>query len=392
MPCGRKQIIVASSHVWGGHIKTGTEHLAEQFHADGWEVLFLSSPISPLHLFHRRSWAQSRRKLKMVRPAMAERRPGFHLLSPFTLLPHVNRFPLNSSFTLRAWHRLTLPPLEACIERLGFGEARLILFDNIVCWPMLRSHPGKKVYRLADRIDRFKVISKAMLRTQQAVFREADLVIYTARDLAKQLTDRKGPSLLLPNGVDHAFFSAPRPVPVEYQEVKSPRILYMGSVEDWFDFEQFNQATARFPDATFFVIAPESPFLQRLEKRSNVRILGHRPYASLPAYLQHADIGLIPFDMENHHELLDSVSPLKLFEYLSAGLPVISYDGREIRNLEAPVMRYSPQRPLHEAIALLLKQKEENAMFSKDTLREFASKADWKRKYEILLAELAKML
>ncbi len=67
--------------------------------------------------------------------------------------------------------------------------------------------------------------------------------------------------------------------------------------------------------------------LSALERLPNVKLLGRKPYASLPSYLRAFDVGIIPFKL---NELTRNVNPIKLREYLSAGLPVVSTDMPEV--------------------------------------------------------------
>jgi glycosyltransferase involved in cell wall biosynthesis len=67
--------------------------------------------------------------------------------------------------------------------------------------------------------------------------------------------------------------------------------------------------------------------LSALERLPNVKLLGRKPYESLPSYLKGFDVGIIPFKL---NELTRNVNPIKLREYLSAGLPVISTDMPEV--------------------------------------------------------------
>ena len=385
----QKKIIIANSHFWGSSLKIGAEHLAEQFHDEGWDVLFLSSPLSPLHIVHPRSRKQALRKLKMWRPIRAKEKLGITLLCPLTLLPHVALPLFDNQLTLKHWSKFTIPPLSRQFKRLCYDNPELILFDNIVYWPLLKKLPGRKIYRMADRIERFPVVTKQMLALQEEILREVDLVVYTARDLEDMLDERSGPSLHLPNGVDSAQFSAPSESPDEYIHINDPIVLYMGALETWFDYDAVNEAILRLPDASFVFIGPPSKLSERIEKRANVHILGAKKHSELPGYVQHAALGLIPFNMESNAALLNSVCPLKLFEYLAGGLHVISYDSLEIRSLKAPVDYYAKDRPLHEVITTALDRG--NNPEAEQSRLEFAFQSDWKSRYRVLQTKLTEL-
>jgi glycosyltransferase involved in cell wall biosynthesis len=67
----------------------------------------------------------------------------------------------------------------------------------------------------------------------------------------------------------------------------------------------------------------------------NVHILGVRPYAQLPPYLHHCDVGVIPFLKT---PLTDNINPVKIFEYFASGLPVVSTNMYEVEQLHSPAL------------------------------------------------------
>jgi hypothetical protein len=75
------------------------------------------------------------------------------------------------------------------------------------------------------------------------------------------------------------------------------------------------------------------------------------PYSALPAYLQHADVALIPFDTTGHGDLIRHVHPLKLYGYLASGLPVVSSDWEEIRNIKSPAVLCGTPGEFVEAVS-----------------------------------------
>jgi glycosyltransferase involved in cell wall biosynthesis len=115
---------------------------------------------------------------------------------------------------------------------------------------------------------------------------------------------------------------------------------------------------------------------------SNVHYLGPVGRDDLPAYLQHSDVGIIPFDVANHRALIDGVNPIKLYEYLAAGLPVVASRWAEIEALGAPVALADTRS---DWLAHL-----RNAVESgpPETGVAYAQAADWQRIVAKLIAHL----
>ena len=126
----------------------------------------------------------------------------------------------------------------------------------------------------------------------------------------------------LPNGVDAENFARPRPEPEDIAGLARPRVVYVGALEYWFDVELLERCALARPDVPFVVIGPRPDGLPAsLATLRNVHLIGPRPYAEIPAYLQHCDVGIVPFRRD---ALVDSIHPIKVYEYLAAGLRVVA--------------------------------------------------------------------
>ena len=141
-----------------------------------------------------------------------------------------------------------------------------------------------------------------------------------------------GPDIDIVNP-DH--FIGNLPEPEEYKDIPSPRILYAGVIATWFDQELLIQCAKKFMDASFVIIGPAVVGTSKMASVENIYMLGAKKYEELPAYLMHSDVGIIPFKI---NELVESVNPIKLYEYMAAGLPVVCTDWKEVREMQGPAM------------------------------------------------------
>jgi glycosyltransferase involved in cell wall biosynthesis len=92
------------------------------------------------------------------------------------------------------------------------------------------------------------------------------------------------------------------------------------------------------PDLHVVVVGPQRH--ANFRAFPNLHRLGMRSREDVPGYLQHCDVGLIPFDVVGHRDLVASINPLKLYEYMAAGLPVVSADWPAVRRLNSPAVLY----------------------------------------------------
>lgn len=140
---------------------------------------------------------------------------------------------------------------------------------------------------------------------------------------------------LIPNGVDVAHFRAPRPRPPDLPP--GPVAVYVGTLHDErIDVDLVVDLTARLPDLAVVLVGPDalSPASRSHLDEAGVHRLGPRPYADVPAYLQHADLVIVPHRVTPFTESLD---PIKAYECLAVGRPVVATAVSGFRELPKPV-------------------------------------------------------
>jgi len=195
------------------------------------------------------------------------------------------------------------PPSDGIIGQLGERASIYFVLDDFLNFPTYTaSMLAPLERRLLDRID---------------------LVVATAASLTRSKFPRSGRAEHLPQGVNYEHFSRPRPVPADLAAIPGPRIGFAGSVSTQCDVGLIAELADRFPSASVVLVGPiglDEEGLRPL-RRPNIHLLGVRPYADLPAYVQHFDVGIIPYVISAWTVAVD---PLKLLEYLAAGLPVVT--------------------------------------------------------------------
>ena len=112
-----------------------------------------------------------------------------------------------------------------------------------------------------------------------------------------------------------------RAVPEAIADLPRPVIGFFGLIADWVDVELMARVAAHFSGGSLVVLGKATTDVSALERLPNVHLLGREPYADLPAYCKGFDVALNPFRIS---ELTLNANPLKVREYLAAGLPVVS--------------------------------------------------------------------
>ncbi|MCL6442183.1 MAG: methyltransferase domain-containing protein [Alicyclobacillus sp.] len=149
----------------------------------------------------------------------------------------------------------------------------------------------------------------------------ADIVLTTSVGLYLKKVPHAKSVYLSKNAVTLSDFVASDKFPNELQHIPEPRVCYVGAVFDWFDEQLFYDVVDQNPDVSFVVIGPKKETMLN-EPRDNLYYLGVKPHHELVNYLIHMRAGLIPFKYDI--DLIIHCDPIKLYEYVAAGLPVLT--------------------------------------------------------------------
>lgn len=357
---------------WTSCYQVGSHHIARAFAAAGWEVAFLSSPITPLNLA-RPSNPELKDRLAIYKPGgIRDCDERLWAYIPFAILtPDM----LPRTWVQTLWPRLSYPNVYRQLDKQGFTNVDLVYIDNVRMVGLLdRINYKKSIFRMTDDNTAFPGHNAAIHAIERTLVQSVDLVLYSAQTLRPRVEAmRPKQSLHVPNGVHFdQFASRNKDKPQEYTYMSSPIAVYVGAMEFWFDFDLLEETARRLPDVSFVLIGPTHLAKRHLGHLSNVYLLGPKKHKDLPPYLHHAQAGLLPFNVSGYPSLINATNPLKLYEYFASGLPVVSTEWEELIRLESPAIRcQSPDRFI-EAITQAISSQPD-----RQTLMDYARTKDW---------------
>lgn len=334
-------IIILSTTDWDAPQFGSRQQIARQFARRGHRVLFVEIPRALHSLISdpsgtRRAWRRMGRARQVP--------DGPLVYTPLPVLP-IYYNPATNAINQRLLRR----DLRRTLARLGWQPDVVWTY-----WP----NTAYLVGRLGERaavyhcIDDFAAVGyplttqAAIARMEAEQCRRADIVFARTEGLAAARRQCNANTHLLPGGVDSDLFD-PAHALVARPDVCAlprPRAGFIGTIDDRLDIDLLVHGAERLPDATFVFVGPVKRHRVRigpLQRLPNVHFLPPCPHNDVPAMIAAFDACLIPYRINPYTK---GLSPIKLYEYLAMGKPVVATDSPYLRR-EAEHIRIARTAP-----------------------------------------------
>ncbi len=378
-----KRIVIGAHFHWHSFLHIGSHQYAKQFAKNGYKVAYLSESISPLHCIFAKDRTILKEKCRSWYKGGEWVEEGkIWAYVPFTLLPIQYRLFLRNRWTIRNNHRLTLPSINYMLRKKDFKQADIIFLDEAFDYLLDLVNHKKSILRIHDDINHlFNKGNENYLENAKKVIQRVDLVIVVSRVLESMIKEMGAKRVLyLPNAVDFEHSSlGPDTLPTEFSDIPSPRVIYVGSISNWFDVDLMAYTASKLPNISFIMIGKPMIDFTKLQSLPNVYMLGIRNHDMLPQYFKNVDIGIIPW---KRGQFTDYAHPNKLYEYMACGLPVVSTKWEELEYIKSPAYLASNYEEFAEKIRIALGVKEKNKYI------EFAKANSWENRFEQLMKDI----
>ncbi len=327
----RGRDIVCFSHDWTGDPLSKT-HLMRVLSKEN-RILWVNSIANRKPTASSKDVGRILRKLKSFTESMAEKEPNIFVLSPLSVPAY------GSSFVRKFNERLLVSQVKGAMKKLGFEEPVNMVFNPAA--GLVAGKIGEKelIYYCVDDYTAFTGAAKGLRGIEEDLFRRSDLVIVSAKKLLKDKVKFNANTHIIRHGTDWNHFRTAlytdTPVPEEIGDLPQPIIGFHGLLADWVDFELIKKVAEHFSTGSVVLIGKSTVDAEEkikvLDGVPNVHLLGRKPYEQLPAYCKGFDVALNPFVL---NELTLAANPLKVREYLAAGLITVSTDIPEVHQLK----------------------------------------------------------
>jgi predicted dehydrogenase/nucleoside-diphosphate-sugar epimerase/glycosyltransferase involved in cell wall biosynthesis len=260
------------------------------------------------------------------------------------------RGPVNVEHDLWVFTPLVIPlPHIPAVRRLNAGLLRVTLralrrrlrLSDFQLWTFLPNaapylgmpDESLSVYYCVDEHSLFSSLDRERTASaERELLERVDMVFAINEPLAELKRAVNPETHLALHGVDQARFAAAldpaTQVPADIADLPRPVLGFYGALQTWVDLDLIAEVARRRPEWSIVLIGQEQSDTTTVRGLPNVHLLGRRRNDELPAYCKAFDVGLIPYRLS---EQLAFRNPIKLREYLSAGLPVVSTPIPDVR-------------------------------------------------------------
>lgn len=265
------------------------------------------------------------------------------------------------------------PSIVQVVSFPTWGEAAWRLQDRFG-WPI--------VYDCHDYLAGFANVAPEIIDREPDLIRTANHVFFSSASLKDRFGGLTERWTQLPNGVQSTWCN-------RLAATCPPRkgvVGYFGALQEWFDVEAVRDAAQRNPQLEFWLVGRiETSKMDPLKDIPNIRLLGEVPHSRLPDLLENFDAGIIPFCL---NELTIATNPIKVYEYFSAGIPVVSAPLTEVQQFGRLVYIAKPgEWPAQVAKAIA--EQDEGL---REERRKIARNATWDIRAEEMLNSLQTIL
>jgi len=253
---------------------------------------------------------------------------NIHIYTPLLLLPFAYYF----TFINRINQAILRFSLRRIIKELEFKNPILWVYsvsssglvgklgEDVVIYHCAADFTGEKKNRLRK---------STVKRLEDYLVKQAQIVLTLTKDLCSRFRQSNQNTFYFPSAVDFDQFETVRindsGEPGDLSAIKKPRLGIIGYLDgNILDVDLLDYLARANPEWSLVMIGPvfrKTRSLDRLKENENIHFLGEKPSALIPLYLKYLDVCLVPYV---RGEFTNNVSPLKLYEYLAMGKPVVS--------------------------------------------------------------------
>jgi len=327
-------IVTLSTQDWQD-LWTRKQRFMLQFAKQGNRVLYVETQYHWVTYIRRFPHQWRRIYLWLLGPRQVS--PNLYVYTPPLLLPAFQIFPwlaAVNNFALAFF-------LKAAMKQAAIESPILWLYSHFNHSLIKKLGCKKALYECVDEFSGAKGLIRGDVAAglEAETLKSVDLAIVTAPSLKLSKQNYNRNIFIIPNATNVAHFGKALtdelPEPPDIRRIARPRLVFLGAVAYWVDMQLLRHIAVNRPNWNIVMVGPLIANTGIIRGLDNVHLLGRKPYDELPGYLAWCDIALNPYVVDS---VAENCSPLKLYEYLASGLPIVSTEMPEARRMGDLVM------------------------------------------------------
>jgi glycosyltransferase involved in cell wall biosynthesis len=326
-------------------------------------ILWINSINNRRPRLARKDLGRALQKLTQFRHGLVQVDEHIWVLAPLYLPFHSLSLFRNLNRRLLGWQ------IRRAARRLGI--------ENPITWACVPNAAdvvgtlGEKcvVYHCVDEYSAFNDAAPEVRFRERDLLKKADLVLVCSDYLRDGKLTFNRHTHLVTHGVDFEHFSRAAEestrVADELRSLPRPILGFHGLLADWVDLGVVGEIARQRPEWSIVLIGKSETDLSPVQNLPNVHLFGHRPYERLPEYLRGFDVAILPFVC---NELTFNSNPLKLREYLAAGLPVVAAPLPEVAKFSGLALLARTSQEYIQAVECLLRRGETGPSYARSRM------------------------
>ena len=259
--------------------------------------------------------------------------------------------------------------LFIAMKFLNFKKEYLWTYNPLTSLYLNIAKFKSSIYHAVDAIEHQPFMPKKHIEKQEIILsKKVDKIFVTSKNIFNKLKKHNSNITYFGNVCDYDHFSKAlttntENIPLDIKCINKPIIGFIGSISEYkLNYKLIHNVASSLEEINFVFIGPTDDSLNhsnlnRIKKLKNVYFLGYRKYKSLPSYCAYFDVAWLPLI---HNNYTKSMFPMKFFEYLAAGLPVVATDLESIREFNKLVAITDDISKIKTSIIEALKNKDFN--------------------------------
>tara|TARA_S200000501_G_scaffold116537_1_gene109522 strand:- start:972 stop:2132 length:1161 start_codon:yes stop_codon:yes gene_type:complete len=259
--------------------------------------------------------------------------------------------------------------LFIAMKLLNFHKDYLWTYNPLTSLYLNINKFKSSIYHAVDAIEHQPFMPKDLIKRQEIILsKKVDKIFVTSKNIVNKLKKYNSNISYFGNVCDYEHFSKSLSthiddIPTDIKSISKPIIGFIGSISEYkLNYKLIYDVAKSLKEINFVFIGPTDDSLNhsnlnRIKNLKNVYFLGFRKYKDLPSYCAFFDVGWLPLI---HNNYTKSMFPMKFFEYLAAGLPVVSTNLESLREFRNFVTMSDDLSKIKVSIKDALKNKNSN--------------------------------